>query len=294
MIFDQTFIAIRQRNIFEILDLSIHVIRNYCLPLSVLLLINALPFFLLDWLLFRWMLTGISAFGYAPLYLWLTSLMVASQAQLGTLLITGYLGKALFQGHPSIKETILAALRIWPQLFWIHGILRTAIPTILIGLYLSQTESTGAVILLTLVVSVGLLVRWLRPFATEMLLLEQNPLRSSDPATITYRMRSAALHNIASSTITGRFLLISLLALPLIFSFYSSILLTDQAINLHIDPDATLITFYWPLSLWLVAGFLAVVRFLSYLDIRIRQEGWAVELRIRAEATRLNKNLLTR
>ena len=98
----------------------------------------------------------------------------------------------------------------------------------------------------------------------------------------------------ADAEMTFRSTLTVVQTLPLIFSFYSSILLTDQAINLHIDPDATLITFYWPLSLWLVAGFLAVVRFLSYLDIRIRQEGWAVELRIRAEATRLNKNLLTR
>ena len=293
MIFDQTFIAIRQRNIFEILDLSIHVVRNYCLPLSLLLLVNVLPFFILDWLMFRWMVTGGSAYDYAPLYLWLTSLMVISQAQVGTMLVTGYLGRALFQGHPSMKETILGTLRIWPQLLWIHGILRTALPAVLIALILSQSGNAGFVVLLTLVVMVGLVVRWLRPFATEMMLLEQNPLRSRNRATITYRARSAALHNIAAATITGRFLLASLLALPLAVSFYATLLLMDQSINLHIEPDATLVTFYWPLALWLVAGFLAVARFLSYLDIRIRQEGWAVELRIRAEATRLNKDLET-
>lgn len=291
MIFDQTFIAIRQRDIFEILDLSLHVIRNYFLPLLTLLLINALPFFILDWLVLRWMVTGLSGSGYATLYLWVTSLMVASQAQLGTMMITGYLGKALFQGHPSFRETILTTLRIWPQILWIHGILRTSIPALLVALYLSQTESVGAVMLLTLIVLIGLLVRCVRPFATEMLLLEQNPLRTKNPATITYRARSIALHNIASSTLTGRFLLISLIVLPMVFSFYASLLLLDQSVNLHIDPDATLVTFYWPLALWLVAGFLAVVRFLSYLDIRIRQEGWAVELRIRAEANRFHKSL---
>ncbi len=291
MIFDQTFIAIRQRDIFEILDLSIHVIRNYFLPLLALLFINALPFFILDWLMLRWMVTGISESGYATLYLWVTSLLVASQAQWGTMMLTGYLGKALFQGHPSFKETILTTLRSWPQVLWIHGILRTSVPVLIIALYLSQTESVGVVLLLTLVVLIGLLVRCARPFATEMLLLEQNPLRTKNPAAITYRARSITLHNIASSTLTGRFLLISLVVLPLVFSFYASLLLLDQSVNLHIGPDAKLFTFYWPLALWLVAGFLAVVRFLSYLDIRIRQEGWAVELRIRAEANRLQKSL---
>jgi hypothetical protein len=43
----------------------------------------------------------------------------------------------------------------------------------------------------------------------------------------------------------------------------------------------------YPLCLWLIVVFLAVVRFLSYLDLRIRHEGWEVELLMRAEALRL-------
>src|SRR5204863_7365315 len=43
----------------------------------------------------------------------------------------------------------------------------------------------------------------------------------------------------------------------------------------------------YPTCLWLVVTFLAVVRFLSYLDLRIRHEGWEVELLMRAEALRL-------
>jgi hypothetical protein len=47
-----------------------------------------------------------------------------------------------------------------------------------------------------------------------------------------------------------------------------------------------LLTIY-PLSLWMVAGFMTVVRFLGYLDLRIRHEGWETELLLRAEASRL-------
>jgi len=43
--------------------------------------------------------------------------------------------------------------------------------------------------------------------------------------------------------------------------------------------------------MWTTAGYLAVVRFLAYLDLRIRQEGWEVELRMRAEGTRLMEQL---
>ena len=38
--------------------------------------------------------------------------------------------------------------------------------------------------------------------------------------------------------------------------------------------------------LWLVLGGFAVVRYLSYLDLRIRREGWEVELLVRAEEAR--------
>ena len=42
-----------------------------------------------------------------------------------------------------------------------------------------------------------------------------------------------------------------------------------------------------PVAMWLVFAFFAVVRFLAYLDLRIRREGWEVELMMRAEHTRL-------
>ena len=50
--------------------------------------------------------------------------------------------------------------------------------------------------------------------------------------------------------------------------------------------------FYYPLALWLVLGFFAVVRFLGYLDLRIRREGWEVELMMRAEGARLERQLV--
>ena len=42
----------------------------------------------------------------------------------------------------------------------------------------------------------------------------------------------------------------------------------------------------YPATLWMVAAYFTVVRFLGYLDLRIRREGWEVELLMRAELDR--------
>jgi len=55
-----------------------------------------------------------------------------------------------------------------------------------------------------------------------------------------------------------------------------------------------LIEFGWPIVLWLIVGFMTVVRFLNYLDLRIRHEGWEVELRMRAEGNRIASSLSER
>jgi hypothetical protein len=47
----------------------------------------------------------------------------------------------------------------------------------------------------------------------------------------------------------------------------------------------------YPACLWLVVAFMSVVRFLNYLDLRIRHEGWEVELLMRAEALRMQTKL---
>ena len=53
--------------------------------------------------------------------------------------------------------------------------------------------------------------------------------------------------------------------------------------------DRPTYTFYFQLALWIVVAYFTVVRFLGYLDLRIRREGWEVELIMRAERARLSK-----
>ncbi len=129
--------------------------------------------------------------------------------------------------------------------------------------------------------------RALRPFMNEIVLLERNPLRSSDPAAITIAKRSAMLHGPSGGNLMGRWMVSALFhTISLVFLFGTFVCL-QGVFSDNWTPGRLFLQVSLALSLWLVAGFSAVVRFLTYLDLRIRQEGWEVELRMRAEASRL-------
>ena len=51
--------------------------------------------------------------------------------------------------------------------------------------------------------------------------------------------------------------------------------------------NTVLIQIVVPLALWLAGIYATVFRFLSYLDSRIRLEGWEVELQLKAERARV-------
>ena len=295
MNFDETYIAIRKRNLLEIIDLSLHVIRDHFFKLVLLLLIGAVPFFILNHLVIGWMSNEFNFTDYLGVYVWMMLVLVSVESQIATAFISYYLGQAIFEGSPSVWQTVKSTLKSCTYFLVLQSFTRLAVPTIVVAALMCNSGVDDDVVgfgLTTamLIAGLGLLVRAIRPFSAEILLLERTPIREK-PGVVHYRKRSNALHGNASSELIGRFFLVVLIATPLAFMIYSVLMITDDLLNLHIDSGQTLVRYYWPIALWLTAGILAVVRFLSYIDIRIRQEGWAVELRVRAEALRLQKRL---
>lgn len=294
---DHTFIAIRERGMLEIMDLSLHVVRQHFLTLLLLLLIGAAPWMVIDWWLTHWLVTGIFSSDYAGYYYWLMALLVISQYQMGTALITYYLGQAMFVGRLGIRETVAGAWRTSPYFFWCHGGIRLVYP-ILFLTWLTYHCDEDTLIALSVffipaLVLGAMLIRALRPFVSEMLLLEKTPISTKNPDKVNFKRRSQSLHGAASTELFGRFLLTCVLYTLLMYTFFSMFVSFDSTLNLQANSDFSFSAFYWIFSLWLVAGFAAVVRFLSYIDIRIRQEGWAVELKMRAEGQRLNPAIET-
>ncbi|MFT5302118.1 MAG: hypothetical protein ACI87E_002025 [Mariniblastus sp.] len=284
MRFDKTFIAIRERSVLEIFDLSLHVFVDHFRSLFWLLVIGATPWIALDLWLTHWML---DADEFGQLYYWVMFLLVVSQAQVGTLFMTSYLGRAMFVGRPGIWATIKDSLKTSPYFIWSHGIIRTAILALLSTFWISESDWGASLLICWFVlpgwVSLGILIRAFRPFVSEILLLERTPISKKDENQIFFSRRSKALHVSATSELFGRFSLSVVLAIPLTFTCFSTLVWIDTVMNIRANAEYSFSPYYWIASMWLVAGFICVSRFLSYIDTRIRQEGWSVELRMRAE-----------
>jgi hypothetical protein len=284
MKFDKTFIAIRDRSILEIFDLSLHVVTDHFKSLFWLLVIGAVPWIALDLWLIGWMT---DTQDYQGLYYWVMLMLVVCQAQVGTVLMTHYLGQAMFVGRPGVWATVRNVFKSSPYLWWVHGALRLVVPVALCCLLISANDFDAAIgvgaLLIPLLVGIGVFVRAFRPFVSEILLLEQTPVSTKDEKQVGFSKRSNALHSAASSDLIGRFMTAAFLSLPLGFACFSMFVTIDSVLNIRANSESSHMPYYWIAALWIIAGFISVTRFLSYIDIRIRQEGWAVELRMRAE-----------
>ncbi|MEM9412800.1 MAG: hypothetical protein AAGA30_16935, partial [Planctomycetota bacterium] len=226
------------------------------------------------------------------LYCYLMTLLVYTQSQLATTFITNYLGEAIFSKDPRIKNAFVNTCKInLIHYVWINGILRLAIPTTLLLLFIHREADdhvvVGTAVWLSIMVGVCAITRCMRPFSNEVLCLERPPVYRQENGRINYALRSKSLHRNASGELMGRSVLCGFLCIPFFLVTLGSLLTIDSLLNLHADTETLPIVFYFPIALWIVICFFSVVRFLSYLDIRIRQEGWEVELRMRAEAIRI-------
>lgn len=288
---DQNFIAIRERPVLDIFDLALQVVRQHFSRLIGLLLIGALPWIVIDWILVGWIAKAkLSGEGVMFFYYWLMAILVISQAQVGTSMISYYLGQSMFIDQPTIRQTVRESFWKPPFYWWLHGGLRMVIPILgLVYLVWAYGESAmgGVAFFAAMALFLGMIVRAFRPFVTEILLLEKTPVWADPPNQIRFARRSLSLHY-SSSDLLGRFF-VGLLFYPMLCgSLFAAFNIIDESVALQPSLEFPLKSVYWLVALWMTAAFATVVRFLSYIDIRIRQEGWAVELKMRAEGMRLS------
>jgi hypothetical protein len=144
----------------------------------------------------------------------------------------------------------------------------------------------------------------LRPYINEIVLLEKNPLFAKKAGAITINRRSGDLHGPSAADLVVRWcgaalvaMLLAVLAL-VTASVALGILLSMWPVSVDLMEEEFTWQLSWldvqivyPACLWLVVAFMSVVRFLNYLDLRIRHEGWEVELLMRAEALRMQTTL---
>ena len=157
--------------------------------------------------------------------------------------------------------------------------------------YLAQQSPRpgGLDLVLLLLAMIAIAVRGMRPYLMEIILLERNPLRAQNDGEISVAQRSRALHGPNTSDLLGRWFAAACVSIALCCSIVFTAWFVSGMVFLHWNWGSWMVHVVVPVALWTVAGFMAVVRFLSYMDLRIRNEGWEVELLLRAAAERLQE-----
>ena len=289
---DRTLIVVRERGVLDILDLSLLVLRRYARPVALTFLMGALPLAVLN----HFLIGSIPDFEYRDetlaVYVWLMVVLVAFESQLAGVFTTAYLGKSVFLRSPKMSEVIRDVGRSTIPLIWTQLIMRGILPAWLLLYAFDYYESSGAEIsFLVLLAMVVTGFRAFRPYLTEVVLLERNPLFAKKSQSMTIGRRSGRLHSPNSGEVFARWVTSAIVALLLSISLGWTMLWFPGVFTNHWMFGPYMLYFGIPAALWIVACFFTVARFLNYLDLRIRQEGWEVELRVRAEAARIRARL---
>jgi len=264
---DRAQISIHERSWSDNLDLALHVIRRYAPAIVAFGLMGILPAAVANHLLLA--PTAADELSDNPIGLYYTLvLLVLIEAPLATALVTIYLGQALFVDRPSTRTIFHTFRACVLQMFLLQFLLRALMIFPLI----------------TIIFPYGF---W--PYLSEVILLERNPLVSRGGQISTLR-RSARLHRGNS----GQFMLegFGTLCIAVLLTLSLSLtgnFLAGNLFGISLHEVGRLVVAQG--AMWLVAVYFTVARFLNYLNQRIRDEGWEVELNLKAERDRLERQL---
>lgn len=302
---DKTAITITHRSTIDLIDISLIVIRRYWKSLLAIALPAILPVAIVNFLLLmpltKYDTLVMATRDYATTdayqfrYLCVMSGLVFLESPLVLAGVTYFIGRAVFIEEPSIKEVFLA---VWT---------RASALLYIVGFWRLSLAAWGMAIVLTLnplfdpwlevfifgfcVLGCAYCLRGLRPFAAEILLLERCPvfLGKNEVQKLSFRQRSNWLHSAISSDLLGVHIGISFVAvmttvaLSLGFIFLVGVLVGIWQWGFWLDQ------ILYPIVLWCIAIWTTVIRFLLYMNSRIRLEGWEVELKLKAEALRIEE-----
>lgn len=269
---DKTHILIRERSYPQVLDLALVVLRTHAGPLLACWLAGVVPCWAAGyWLLVERgdLLAGLPYDEGAAGYLFYQLALVLWWSPLATAGVTLYLGQAMFLGEPQFRRIAREFLASLPQLIVLQVIVRF-------------------LLLLPLLTWALFFCAW--PYLNEIILLERNPLFRRGPGGVSTWGRASNMHgqNFGQAFLFG-------LGTAIVGSLLFGLGWAAAAALAPLWGVAELgwgwYAFGVPTLAWLICGFFAVARFLSYLDMRIRSEGWEVELLLRAEGARVARQI---
>jgi hypothetical protein len=256
--------------------------------------VGILPLMVLNFWLIGWMADPPTEFGGDKYlawarYTWVMAQLVFIATPWATMPLTLYLGDAMFLERTTAWRIAVAIWTLLPRMLICQGLLRGTLfaPLLMLMVEPYGMAPSGGEVLLMLLTTYVFLMRAFRPYLNEIILLERNPLRPTRANSLTIARRSSALHNPNAGDLLARWIGTAVLAVLMTAAFTYGFWFLGGTFTNDWNWGPVMLAVCVPLAMWLSAGLLCVTRFLSYLDLRIRREGWEVELRMRAEAARL-------
>ncbi len=303
MQFDRTAIRIRERGVHETLDLALHVMARWWWPLWRSFFKAVLPLMIINALLMEWVfarvdmetLSSLEILGVCYRYGMNMGLLVLLEAPLASLFMVPLLGQLVFEPDADRRTAMrglgpaagrfLTICLVWRAVGL--GILCMALAWLGVPDYYSWWEFG-----LLAVVGVAWLVRLARPYVPEVVLLERLGWQRGSHDRTNLRQRLKSLHRWSTGENIARGLLLAFISVGLVIAFMGLALWVSDMLFLPGVVDPAIMRWGWPLALWMTIFFTTIVRFLNYLDLRVRSEGWEIELELRAEAARLQQEVL--
>ncbi len=302
---DKTAILITQRSAVDLVDLSLFVIRRYWQPIAFFAVVGILPFAMIDFVLL-WPLTQYDSlvmasndFGgtnaYHVRYLWIITALILIQSPLALSAVTYFIGQAVFIERPTGRQVFSAVWKRIGSMIFVVGLLRMSLISFIPAAFLFQQPVFRPEIEIP-IYFLGLcgmvyFVRGFRPFASEILLLERCPvLRSKKrPDQLAYGQRSRWLHSNLYNELFGVHIGVTIVEVFTALSISMSLMFLIGVMTGSWIWGFWMDLFLFPMTIWIVATWGTVIRFLLYMNSRIRTEGWEIELRLKAEAQRLEE-----
>ena len=192
---DKTQIAIRERGLLEIYDLALLVTKCHWKRILLSLAIFGVPVSLINYCLLYSLQIEVGVWDVSAQFFTLTVVLIYLEAPLVTVPLTMFLGDALFHDKPDWRRAFLGFWPLTPRVFWSILMLRGVLPGLALVYFSMLEDGQAAVFFLVLLCLYAVVIRVVRPYISEIVLLERNPLSSKNNSTITIGRRSSALHS---------------------------------------------------------------------------------------------------
>jgi len=289
---ENTDIEIRERSLSQRLDIALHIVSRYPLDLLKYGAMGIVPFFVLNIVVIQ----GLDSVGFWEFRYWaskwfLVWALTLFEAPLATAPLLLFLSQKIFRQQIRTAFIFKEIGRRALTLFLVHGLFRLNIVWLAMIVLAYQTESLEFFIFWLVVMCVcGPVFWWLRPYVDCIIFLEQLPIWAGFNKP-TIGKRSRVLHGFSQSEVFSESVLVSLLTCFFAFGLYGIFLWIYFGI---FQETITLNWFSWTFfawALWIPLILTTLVRFLGYLDTRIRLEGWELELRMRSEGAKHSAKL---